>query len=155
MKTLFSAVVLSAVLGLSAAPAIAADYTATAHRTSTGWNLRWTGDSMLCNSSELIQKEFSFLIDGVELTTRAVGVARGPNLFRLDFLNVPDGNLTSATYDGKDYITCGEHKFYMTSLMPPPPPPAPIPTLSEWAMIALGAALAGGAALTIHRRRMA
>ncbi|MBD7941576.1 IPTL-CTERM sorting domain-containing protein [Brevundimonas guildfordensis] len=29
----------------------------------------------------------------------------------------------------------------------------PIPTLSEWAMILLGGALAGGAALTLHRRR--
>lgn len=35
------------------------------------------------------------------------------------------------------------------------PIPAPIPTLSEWAMIMLGVALAGGAALTINRRRTA
>jgi len=33
--------------------------------------------------------------------------------------------------------------------------PASIPTLSEWAMILLGVALAGGAALTLHRRRQA
>ena len=33
--------------------------------------------------------------------------------------------------------------------------PAPVPTVSEWAMILLGALLAGGAALTIQRRRMA
>ena len=33
------------------------------------------------------------------------------------------------------------------------PPPPPIPTLSEWAMILLGVALAGTAALTIQRRR--
>lgn len=33
--------------------------------------------------------------------------------------------------------------------------PAPVPTLSEWAMILLGMALAGGAALTINRRRAA
>lgn len=41
--------------------------------------------------------------------------------------------------------------------VPPPPAPAPIPipTLSEWAMILLGVALAGAAALTIHRRRTA
>lgn len=31
----------------------------------------------------------------------------------------------------------------------------PVPTLSEWAMILLGVLLAGGAALTIHRRQMA
>lgn len=34
-----------------------------------------------------------------------------------------------------------------------PPPPAPVPTLSEWAMILLGVLLAGGAALSLHRRR--
>ncbi|WP_082891488.1 IPTL-CTERM sorting domain-containing protein [Brevundimonas naejangsanensis] len=33
--------------------------------------------------------------------------------------------------------------------------PAPVPTLSEWAMILLGVMLAGGAALTIQRRRAA
>lgn len=33
------------------------------------------------------------------------------------------------------------------------PAPAPVPTLSEWAMILLGVLLAGGAALTIQRRR--
>lgn len=33
------------------------------------------------------------------------------------------------------------------------PAPAPVPTLTEWAMIGLGAALAGFAALTLQRRR--
>ena len=33
--------------------------------------------------------------------------------------------------------------------------PLPVPTLSEWAMILLGLTLAGGAALTIQRRRLA
>lgn len=33
------------------------------------------------------------------------------------------------------------------------PPPAPVPTLSEWAMILFGTILAGGAALYIQRRQ--
>ncbi|WP_312783523.1 IPTL-CTERM sorting domain-containing protein [Brevundimonas sp.] len=37
------------------------------------------------------------------------------------------------------------------SLTPPPPPT--VPTMSEWAMILLGALLAGGAALHLQRRR--
>lgn len=37
----------------------------------------------------------------------------------------------------------------------PTPTPTPVPTLSEWAMILLGVMLAGGAALTIQRRRQA
>lgn len=36
-----------------------------------------------------------------------------------------------------------------------PPPPTPVPTLSEWAMIALSVLLAGGAALHLERRRRA
>ncbi len=35
------------------------------------------------------------------------------------------------------------------------PPPAPVPTLSEWAMILFGLILAGGAALYIQRRHQA
>lgn len=34
-----------------------------------------------------------------------------------------------------------------------PPPPVPVPTLTEWTMILLTAALGGFAALTIHKRR--
>ena len=34
-------------------------------------------------------------------------------------------------------------------------PPSPVPTMSEWAMILLGILLAGGAALSLHRRRYA
>lgn len=34
------------------------------------------------------------------------------------------------------------------------PAPAPVPTLSEWAMILMGLMLAGGAALYIQRRRL-
>ena len=41
----------------------------------------------------------------------------------------------------------------VTISLTPPPPPAPVPTLSEWAMILLGVLLAGGAALSLHRRR--
>ena len=37
---------------------------------------------------------------------------------------------------------------------PLPPAPAPVPTLSEWAMILFGTLLAGGAALYIQRRQM-
>lgn len=33
--------------------------------------------------------------------------------------------------------------------------PAPVPTLTEWAMILLGALLAGGAVLQLERRRRA
>ncbi|MGE7198106.1 IPTL-CTERM sorting domain-containing protein [Brevundimonas naejangsanensis] len=41
----------------------------------------------------------------------------------------------------------------VTMSLTPPAPPAPVPTLSEWAMILLGVLLAGGAALHLQRRR--
>lgn len=39
------------------------------------------------------------------------------------------------------------------SVVAVPPPPAPVPTLSEWAMILFATVLAGGAALLIQRRQ--
>lgn len=44
-------------------------------------------------------------------------------------------------------------ELHFTATFGVAPVPAPIPTLSEWAMILLGVGLAGGAALMIHRRR--
>lgn len=54
----------------------------------------------------------------------------------------PDGRTTIRSYDSRFIAT-------FASL----PPPAPVPTMSEWAIILLGTILAGGAALYIHRRR--
>ncbi|WP_428151500.1 IPTL-CTERM sorting domain-containing protein [Brevundimonas sp.] len=44
---------------------------------------------------------------------------------------------------------------YVAVGAPPVAPAAPVPTLSEWAMILFGTLLAGGAALYIQRRQMA
>lgn len=44
-------------------------------------------------------------------------------------------------------VTFGDNVSVLNS-----PPPAPVPTLSEWAMILLGVALAGGAAIYLQRR---
>ncbi len=41
----------------------------------------------------------------------------------------------------------------LLSALPGPPAPAPVPTMTEWAMILFGTILAGGAALYIQRRR--
>jgi hypothetical protein len=64
----------------------------------------------------------------------------------------PDGPLTRATVNGADYLTCGAHRLLLPGYVAPP---APVPTMTEWAMILLGAALAGAAALTVQRRRTA
>lgn len=44
-------------------------------------------------------------------------------------------------------VTFGDNVSVLNS-----PPPAPVPALSEWAMILLGVALAGGAAIYLQRR---
>lgn len=64
----------------------------------------------------------------------------------------PDGPLTRATVNGADYLTCGAHRLLLPGYVAPP---APVPTMTEWAMILLGAALAGAVALTVQRRRTA
>ena len=43
----------------------------------------------------------------------------------------------------------------MGQFIAPAAAPAPVPTMSEWAMILFGLILAGGAALYIQRRRLA
>jgi len=60
--------------------------------------------------------------------------------------------MTKLTFNGQDSFQCDGHTFLLPGYVAPP---APVPTLSEWAMILLGVMLASGAALTIHRRRQA
>lgn len=58
-------------------------------------------------------------------------------------------NTTASPAEGASQAQAGA----VTMSLTPPSPPAPVPTLSEWAMILLGVLLAGGAALSLHRRR--
>lgn len=60
--------------------------------------------------------------------------------------------MTRLTVQGEDSFQCNGHTFLLPGYVAPP---TPVPTLSEWAMILLGIVLAGGAALTIKRRRAA
>lgn len=82
-------------------------------------------------------QQYSFLFDG-------------PNA------NFPIG---SNPYSGGslvfDYNTLSNPVDLVFTVTEVVPPPAPVPTLSEWAMILLGLMLAGGAALYIQRRHLA
>lgn len=49
----------------------------------------------------------------------------------------------------------GTATLSQTPLPVPSSPPAPVPTMSEWAMILFGLVLAGGAGVLLARRRMA
>lgn len=65
----------------------------------------------------------------------------------------PNSTLADIEPDGRTTIRSYDSRFIATFATLPPP--APVPTMSEWAMILLGTVLAGGAALTIQRRRFA
>ena len=97
-------------------------------------------------------------IDGVDHTAYAVDWRlRGPPrqgvvLYRAENNDpLPDGTVTRITVRGRNYIDHGTLRL----LLPDIPDPAPVPTLSEWAMIVLGLILAGGTALHLQRRRLA
>lgn len=64
-----------------------------------------------------------------------------------------DGYVLKGIGPVKIELSKAGYSKYLTSTVPDGA--APIPTLSEWAMILLGVMLAGGAALTIQRRRAA
>jgi hypothetical protein len=65
------------------------------------------------------------------------------------------GTVFVSSYAAPMVVGSGSEKFSLRLIGPAAPAPAPIPTLSEWALILLGVLLAGGAALTLHRRRTA
>ena len=67
---------------------------------------------------------------------------RGPNLDAL-----PDGTVSGMTVNGRTYIDHASYRLLLPNL------PAPVPTLSEWAMLVFGLLLAGGATQYIQRRR--
>ena len=69
---------------------------------------------------------------------------RGPNSDAL-----PEGAVSRMTVNGQTYVDHAGYRLLLPNL------PAPVPTMTEWAMILLGLTLAGGAVLYIQRRRLA
>gem|GEM_PF-6962302 len=82
---------------------------------------------------------------------RVGALGEAPSLFAplgalgtsFDIAVQPDGAALYVTWDSGDIERVS---------LPPLPAPAAVPTLSEWAMILLGLAMAGGAALILQRR---
>jgi len=67
---------------------------------------------------------------------------RGPNLDAL-----PQGTVSRMTVNGRTYVDHSNYRLLLPDL------PAPVPTLSEWAMLVFGLLLAGGATHYLQRRR--
>lgn len=89
-----------------------------------------TGENIPANS------DIEIFIDKSRATTSATPGVYSTNIFRT---MTPSGNIIDAPVVEPTYTVVAT--------------PAPVPTLTEWAMIGLGMALAGFAALTLDRRR--
>lgn len=89
-----------------------------------------TGENIPANS------DIEIFIDKSRATTSATPGVYSTNIFRT---MTPSGNIIDAPATEPTYTIVAA--------------PAPVPTMTEWAMIGLGAALAGFAALTLQRRR--
>lgn len=157
MKKMIAAMAVAMLIGAS--PAAAADYQGVAARSGAGVSVIWTGPSGSdCSAAYLatLPGPWEIIIDGVP-TPATGGVGRtdvnNVSIFLLypGGAPFPPGTISRITSNGSSSIPCGAH----TLLLPDEPPPAPIPTLSEWAMILLGTILAVGAALFVQRRRQA
>lgn len=149
MKTLFGMVAVAGLL--LAGPTVAADYQGTASYVGSVWNVAWPVNVTSCDAEVLAQlvTPISMTIDGAPYSASIFYLSYGlPSVVGFQ-PGPPDGVLTAITVGGVDHLTCGADRLLLT----PVAAPTPVPTLSEWAMILLGVLLAGGAALTIQRRR--
>lgn len=114
----------------------------------------WTGPATLVPSSTHTQIDFSpgIALDPAKQYALAVYNNTTGSMSMLYSNTDPlPGSFAVQRTDSWSEFLLADTKFTATFAAPP----TPIPTLSEWAMILLGVALAGGAALTIQRRRAA
>ena len=160
MKTFWAAATVGAALAVCH-PALA-DTLSPVPIPSQNWVVGWEADSSICPNLSHLENEFS-----QPVVATANGISRpltfdqvtaytsGPTSFIAVYFNespLPGENaITSMTVDGRSFVTCNGHIL----TLPGYTAPAPVPTLSEWAMIALSVLLAGGAALHLERRRRA
>jgi hypothetical protein len=127
---------------------------------SLQWDVRWTGNLNGCDPILLDAASGSgavalvVTVDGAPYPGRTTSTWTSPGDAGLSITGagaaiIPFGSLNRVTYGGAGFLTCGPHTLLL------PSPPAPVPTLSEWAMILLAATLTGGALWVIHRRKTA
>ena len=156
MKKLSASVIAVSILAMSAGSALANTYQGTVVRTGDGaWTVGWIGVTPLCDPFDFFntsQLPTTATVDGVEVPLETPFATVDPQGYSIKYRPSPDGNLTSIKIDGKTSFQCEMHTFLLPGYVAPP---APVPTLSEWAMILLGVVLAGGAATFIQRRRHA
>lgn len=140
----------------SAGVALADTYQGVATHDGAKWTVVWTDVSPTCGAFPLDNAAVGIVatIDGVDISLVKDTAYQYPTLDENSIVFLPSsgGVLSKVTFQGQDSFQCDSHTFLLPGYVAPP---APVPTVSEWAMILLGMMLAGGAALTIHRRRTA
>lgn len=104
------------------------------------------GDGAVFGSQAGITNSQAFTISLNPAGLAAINAARG-GTFALGLVN---GTIETAD----DHLFGGTSGGDPRTIALTRTPPAPVPTMSEWAMVLLGAILAGGTALHLQRRRL-
>lgn len=107
------------------------------------------GSGVLFGTATGLTSDTTFQITLNPAGVAAVNSARGSTI-SFGFLNPPSTNTTGN--DGV-FALFGSTATRQLILTPTVTVPAPVPTMSEWAMILLGTIMAGGAALYVQRRQ--
>lgn len=142
---------------LLAGPAMAADYQGVFGRNNGHHVITWAYNATQCKVEFDGQlKQVKLVVDGASYASQNTFSdlsSSYSNIYMDDSIPYHVLATSVSIESGRDYISCGSDRLLFPGAVVAPP--APVPTLSEWAMILLTALLAGGAALTIHRRRQA
>lgn len=157
MKTVWATAIVGATLAICH-PALA-DTLSPVPVPSQNWSVGWAADNAICADLSDLENELSqpvvAITDGISLPLTLYYVDRhvidGTPAIVAQFNEFIPGNIaiTSVTVGGRSFLTCDGHIFPLPGYVAP----EPVPTLTEWAMILLGALLAGGATLHLQRRR--
>lgn len=156
MKKLFVTTTMVAAFLSCAGVATAGTYQGVASHDGTRWRVTWSNVVPTCNVNTLVYRA-SDVVAKIDNVDTPLSLSRASQLVIADlnyveFDQTGAGTMTKLTFDGHDSFQCDGHTFLLPGYVAPP---AAIPTMSEWAMILLGMVLAGGAALTLQRRRQA
>ncbi len=100
-------------------------------------------------ANRILQRADWVGFDARVLTISLSGIPANGGNFVSPFISV--GSCSGVSFGG----LCLGAQFQIRRDLVAMSAPAPVPTLSEWAMILLGLTLAGGAALLVQRRRFA
>ena len=160
MKNRIAATAAGCLIMLSAGQASAATFQGVIEYYPDGFKVTWNNVASSCGFVSLGNLVFSpvktkiivYGIEAPELTPATISQSFDDRVV-IYSSSVKEG-ISHVTINGASSLTCAGDTFLLPGHGVPVSAPAPVPTLSEWAMILFGSVLAGGAALYIQRRRV-